>query len=147
MARKLLRISVAILAGVAFGGVQEGGGDMSSQISTAATTPSAVPIETRKDPAIWREFQDASLPLIDTEVVTVCCVCRNEQSVPFASGFDYELKTCRNEWQFVKCSHCGHVWLNPRPAIPTLPIIYPRSYYAYSYDTEVNGIARKAKAI
>jgi SAM-dependent methyltransferase len=142
-----LRVSVAILAGVAVGGVQKGRGDMSSQVSTAASTPPAVPIEIRKDPAIWREFQDVSLPLIDTEVVSVCCVCRNEQSVPFASGFDYELKTCRNKWQFVKCGNCGHVWLNPRPAISALPIIYPRSYYAYTYDSEVNGIARKAKAI
>jgi SAM-dependent methyltransferase len=145
MARKLLRVFVAVLAGVAAGGMQEGHGRMSGQISTA--TASAAPFVAQDDGGVWREFQDPSLPLIDTEAVPACSVCRSEQSVPFASGFDYELKTCRNKWQFVKCGCCGHVWLNPRPAISALPIIYPRSYYAYTYDSEVNGIARKAKAI
>lgn len=93
------------------------------------------------------EFRDSSLPLIDTEDVPACSVCAGSSFAPFAFGYDYEIQTCRNEWRFVQCSSCGHVWLNPRPAISALPIIYPKTYYAYSYDTEVNSIARSAKAM
>jgi len=60
-------------------------------------------------------------------------------------GFDYELLTCVNPWYFVQCSHCGHVWLNPRPAVAELGTIYPPTYYAYNY-AGINPIARKAKA-
>jgi SAM-dependent methyltransferase len=93
------------------------------------------------------EFQDDSLPLIDTEFVPRCAVCGNNTYTSFAHGFDYEIKTCRNPWTFVKCAECSHVWLNPRPAVSALPIIYPATYYAYTYDTEVNPIARRAKAM
>lgn len=91
------------------------------------------------------EFCDDALPLIETEEVPRCAVCEGLSFAPFARGYDYEIRTCRNEWHFVKCGDCGHVWLNPRPAISTLPLIYPKSYYAYSYDTEVNRFARAAK--
>lgn len=99
------------------------------------------------DPEIPGEFQDPTLPLIDTEEVPHCSVCSSGDFRPFARGYDYEIKTCRNQWHFVKCSRCGHVWLNPRPAISALPIIYPQTYYAYSYDTEVHSVARAAKAM
>lgn len=92
------------------------------------------------------EFQDSSLPLIQTEDVPLCAVCSSEEFRPFASGFDYEIKTNRNQWHFVKCVRCGHVWLNPRPGIGELSTIYPKTYYAYSYDTEVNAVARAGKA-
>jgi SAM-dependent methyltransferase len=60
-------------------------------------------------------------------------------------GFDYELLTCSNVWHFVQCAICGHVWLNPRPAVDVLGVIYPPTYYAYNYG-EINPIARNAKA-
>jgi 2-polyprenyl-3-methyl-5-hydroxy-6-metoxy-1,4-benzoquinol methylase len=59
-------------------------------------------------------------------------------------GFDYELLTCSNPWRFVQCRACQHVWLNPRPAVAELGVVYPPTYYAYNYDT-INPIARKAK--
>jgi 2-polyprenyl-3-methyl-5-hydroxy-6-metoxy-1,4-benzoquinol methylase len=93
------------------------------------------------------ELQGSLLPLIETEPVPNCPVCGHHINTLFASGFDYEMKTCRNQWTFVKCSGCGHVWLNPRPAISTLPIIYPKNYYAYTYQSEINPIAIRAKEI
>jgi 2-polyprenyl-3-methyl-5-hydroxy-6-metoxy-1,4-benzoquinol methylase len=93
------------------------------------------------------EFWDEALPLIATEQVPLCAVCGNAAFKPFATGFDYESKTCRNPWTFVECSKCGHVWLNPRPAISTLSVIYPKTYYAYSYKTQINPIAVKAKEL
>ncbi len=92
------------------------------------------------------EFRDVSLPLIATERVDTCVVCGAAEFVPVARGYDYELRTCRNEWTFVQCTQCEHVWLNPRPAVATLDVIYPRHYYAYDYETRINAIARWGKA-
>jgi 2-polyprenyl-3-methyl-5-hydroxy-6-metoxy-1,4-benzoquinol methylase len=93
-----------------------------------------------------REFLDDSLPAIATEEVPRCIVCGAATSTPFASGYDYELRTCRNEWQFVQCASCAHVWLNPRPAIASLEVIYPKHYYAYDYESRINPAARWAKS-
>jgi SAM-dependent methyltransferase len=86
-------------------------------------------------------------PLIATESVAVCAVCGGVETREYARGYDYELRTCRNEWIFVRCTGCGHVWLNPRPAVESLGIIYPPHYYAYDYETRVNAIARRGKAL
>jgi len=37
--------------------------------------------------------------------------------------------------------------LDPRPPAATLGVIYPPHYYAYVYETRVNAIARRAKAL
>jgi SAM-dependent methyltransferase len=87
----------------------------------------------------------ADKPLIDTEPVPICPVCGSGQQHRFASGYDYESLTCCNEWHFVACDRCSHVWLNPRPAIGTLPIIYPPTYYAYNYQQQISPLAVKGK--
>lgn len=97
------------------------------------------------DEQVPLEFQDKSLPLIPVEEVSTCAICGGESSSLFACGYDYEIKTCRNKWIFVQCSKCAHVWLNPRPAISSLPVIYPKTYYAYSYKTQIHSLAVKAK--
>jgi 2-polyprenyl-3-methyl-5-hydroxy-6-metoxy-1,4-benzoquinol methylase len=102
------------------------------------------------DPDAWRlkeapeEFSRVNSPLIETESVPRCTVCGGLEFTEFAVGFDYELLTCRNPWRFVQCSNCRHVWLNPRPAVHTLSVIYPPTYYAYNYG-KINPVARKAK--
>ena len=87
----------------------------------------------------------ADKPLIATEAVPLCPVCGGNTFHPFASGYDYESLTCRNEWHFVACDRCTHVWLNPRPAIETLPVIYPPTYYAYNYQQQISPLAVKGK--
>ncbi len=102
------------------------------------------------DTDAWRltrppeEFSRSGSPLISTVTVARCPVCRAADFTEFAVGFDYELRTCGNPWRFVQCSACRHVWLNPRPAVGELHVIYPPSYYAYNY-AKINPIARKAK--
>lgn len=92
-------------------------------------------------------FASGKLPLIPEEAVPACPVCETAgQYTRLASGYDYELETCANAWHFVRCDVCGHVWLNPRPAVSALPIIYPPTYYAYNYDEQVNPIAKRGKA-
>ena len=90
------------------------------------------------------EFQQRGAPWISTEDVPECPVCGRQDHHPYATGFDYELLTCRNPWNLVQCSACAHVWLHPRPAVQELSVIYPRTYYAYNYGN-INPVARKAK--
>ena len=85
-------------------------------------------------------------PVIATTAVPQCVLCGGNQHSPFSSGFDYESETCANTWTFVRCDACAHVWLTPRPAVETLGIIYPPTYYAYNYDQQISSIAVKAKA-
>jgi len=92
------------------------------------------------------EFLRRGVPAIATEDVSSCPVCGSREFAQFAVGFDYELLTCCNPWRFVQCSVCHHVWLNPRPAVSELPVVYPPTYYAYNYSA-INPIARKAKAL
>jgi SAM-dependent methyltransferase len=84
---------------------------------------------------------------VATEDVESCPVCSAESWKPVARGFDYELGTCSNEWTFVRCDSCTHLWLHPRPAVAELPTIYPPDYYAYTYRDSVNPIALRAKDV
>lgn len=85
-------------------------------------------------------------PLVATTPVPRCVVCGAVATRQFAAGFDYELLTCANEWRFVQCRNCGHVWLDPRPDVEALSVIYPPTYYAYHYD-EISKLARWGKAL
>jgi SAM-dependent methyltransferase len=93
------------------------------------------------------EFHACAVPWIETEEVPACAVCGVERFDLYTVGFDYELRTCRNPWRFVQCRACGHVWLNPRPALAALPVIYPPTYYSYNYKQQINRVARWAKAL
>ncbi len=93
------------------------------------------------------EFLEEGAPLIETEEVPSCAVCGSERFATQAVGFDYELRTCRNPWRFVRCAECSHVWLNPRPSVDTLRVIYPPSYYAYNYEEQIGAIARRGKEL
>lgn len=88
----------------------------------------------------------STLPQIPTTAEPRCVLCGGLQHRPFADGYDFELETCGNRWQFVECTGCTHVWLHPRPAVETLATIYPPSYYAYGFSTKLNPIAVRGKA-
>lgn len=84
-------------------------------------------------------------PTIATEEVAKCPVCSSAQRQQFASGFDYEIETCDNLWNFWKCRSCSAVWLDPRPAVSELGTIYPPTYYAYQIEQKVSPFLLKGK--
>ena len=98
-----------------------------------------------QDTALPAEFEDAAIPSIPTEAAGPCALCGGAAFGEFASGYDYELRTCRNRWTFQECAGCGHVQLDPRPLASTLGIIYPPHYYSYNMESEVSPIALKGK--
>jgi 2-polyprenyl-3-methyl-5-hydroxy-6-metoxy-1,4-benzoquinol methylase len=104
--------------------------------------------ETRRERAPHQPpLELSAAPIIATDRVAACVVCGGATVGECARGYDYELGTCSNEWRFVQCERCRHVWLDPRPSAATLGVIYPPHYYAYEYETRVNAIARRAKAL
>lgn len=88
----------------------------------------------------------SGLPMIPVAPVPDCPLCDAGAAVPYASGYDYELRTSANRWTFVSCTGCGHVRLDPRPAVETLATIYPPHYYAYDFARKVHPIAVRGKA-
>ena len=92
-------------------------------------------------------FESTRLSPIPTDDITNCPVCQANSFKTYTVGYDYEYLTCSNEWRLVECAACSHVWLNPRPTIKSLPIIYPKSYYSYTYEDEINPVAVKGKEI
>ena len=96
---------------------------------------------------IPREIASSGAPLIATTAVPACAVCGGDSTSVHATGYDYELQTCRNEWTFVQCDACSHIWLTPRPSVEALRTIYPPSYYAYDYESRINPVARWGKSV
>jgi SAM-dependent methyltransferase len=65
-------------------------------------------------------------------VETRCALCGEARAEPVASGRDFEYDTCPNEFRFVRCAGCAHVYLSPRPGVADLGVIYPADYYAFA---------------
>ncbi len=70
------------------------------------------------------------IPLRLTE--TRCALCGSDDAETAATGFDFEYDTAPNEFRFVRCRACGHLYLNPRPLASDLGVIYPSNYYAFA---------------
>lgn len=100
------------------------------------------------DPSVATNYgtRAKDAPMVETEMVPNCAVCGVFDFEDYAAGFDYESLTCRNQWRFVRCRRCGHVWLNPRPTAAMLSVVYPPTYYAYNFESQVNVVARRGKA-
>ena len=92
------------------------------------------------------EIEASGAPIVDTDQVEVCEVCGARRSSVLATGYDYELITCRNQWTYVACEDCGHVWIDPRPSVDALDVIYPPTYYAYNYQ-QISPLLRRGKEV
>jgi len=68
-----------------------------------------------------------------------CVICGSAESSPVAAGFDYEYWTTLQEFRFVACAGCGHVYLNPRPVPRHAGRIYPSDYYTLRGRHSGNG--------
>lgn len=64
-------------------------------------------------------------------VETTCTLCGSNTADVCAAGTDFEYATARNEFTFVRCRQCDHVYLNPRPRVEDLDVIYPSNYYSF----------------
>ena len=68
-----------------------------------------------------------------------CCICGHRMAEPVAVGEDFEYRSCPDTFLAVRCSECGLVYLNPRPAVSELSHIYPPEYHAYDFSASRYG--------
>ena len=68
------------------------------------------------------------LKKLDCEEIS-CCICGSNSNRSVSRGYDYEYQTTQQEFTFVQCNNCGHLFLNPRPKITCADLIYPPNYY------------------
>jgi SAM-dependent methyltransferase len=71
---------------------------------------------------------------------TVCCLCGMEDGDPIAVGEDFEYRTSRDTFLFMRCRGCGLAYLNPRPADDELARIYPANYHAFQFNPQQFGL-------
>jgi SAM-dependent methyltransferase len=60
-----------------------------------------------------------------------CLLCGTNDSIVLHELADYQTSLPGN-FAFVKCKHCGLLYLNPRPSVVDIGNYYPRSYSPYS---------------
>ncbi|MDD5583468.1 MAG: class I SAM-dependent methyltransferase [Candidatus Omnitrophica bacterium] len=58
-----------------------------------------------------------------------CGLCGSVVHAAIAQGYDYEYQTTTQQFTFVQCAQCGHIFLSPRPKMAYAHIIYPSNYY------------------
>lgn len=75
-----------------------------------------------------------------------CCVCDADDAEPVGTGEDYEYRTSADTFLAVRCSACGLVYLNPRPAVSEFETIYPPTYHAFDFSEKDFGIVYKIRS-
>jgi len=78
-------------------------------------------------------------------VTVPCNNCGQTAGQIVAQGPDFEYRTAAEEFTMVRCSGCGLVYLNPRPAPEELPTIYPERYIPYHFDDHLTPFMRRAR--
>lgn len=78
-------------------------------------------------------------------VAVACVLCGSDAPEVMAHGYDFEYATVQNKFKFDRCEKCGHWYLNPRPRVTDLNVIYPNTYYAFSDN--INPIVKKLRGV
>jgi hypothetical protein len=86
-------------------------------------------------------------PLIETYSIGKCILCGSNDLIFYTSGLDYEMRSCANIWEFKKCANCEHLQLDPRPALSSMDVIYPKNYYSYTMSQKINKFILLGKSI
>lgn len=63
-----------------------------------------------------------------------CALCGTDKSEEICITQDFCYETCENDFAYVRCSSCGHVYLRNRPTLDSLDVIYPNTYLTYGYE-------------
>lgn len=61
-----------------------------------------------------------------------CSGCGGESFSVVATGRDYIYHGTEDTFRYVRCGSCGHFYLNPRPDISQLSLMYPANYGTFS---------------
>ena len=75
-----------------------------------------------------------------------CCICGGVDGAPVGVGEDFEYHTSAQSFLAVRCPSCSLIYLDPRPSISSLPLIYPDEYHAFAFDAERFGIVFRIRS-
>jgi SAM-dependent methyltransferase len=65
-------------------------------------------------------------------VHTACPLCGSDEAEPVAVGNDAACQVTGDSFLMLSCTHCGLLYLDPRPAIEEQSRLYPPSYFEWS---------------
>ena len=85
-------------------------------------------------------LDDESIPAAIEVTDVRCAVCGGDRAETVAVGYDYEYRTSRQSWTYVRCAECALVYLNPRPSTGELGTIYPPTYYSFDEAQRDSGL-------
>lgn len=74
-----------------------------------------------------------------------CDICGPSVVEPVGVGEDFEYWTSPDTFLAVRCTACGLVYLDPRPAATELDRIYPPTYHAFDFSEERFGLVYKVR--
>ena len=75
-----------------------------------------------------------------------CCICKSNTAAVIGKGKDFEYNTSIDTFSAVRCSSCGLIYLNPRPSVSDLEIIYPTIYHAFNFSKKDFGFVYKVRS-
>lgn len=102
-----------------------------------------IPSKTRLRSNIFSEFTIAVIDQMKCSY-TICSNCNSSSFSSIASGRDYIYHGTEDVFTYVQCDDCQHFYLNPRPAIDQLSLMYPENYGTFSnrFQGRTNILAR-----
>ena len=74
-----------------------------------------------------------------------CCFCHSKSASSVCRTLDFCYETCSNEFDYVACDDCGHVYLRNRPTLDELGTIYPSNYLAYQYEEQLGSFINEVR--
>jgi len=88
-------------------------------------------------------FQRAPAVGITKQQVPRCPACDSDRRHLLTSVAEHEYTTTTSdEFPLVECEGCGAWYLDPRPHVSALDVIYPPNYYAYVQDAKAQSGAK-----
>jgi len=78
------------------------------------------------------------------KVYTCCNNCESTNSTLVTTGTDFECGVTDDVFNIVRCSDCGLLYMNPRPDLSELPVIYPSHYAPYNVEDNYDDRQRRS---
>ncbi len=77
-------------------------------------------------------------------IEVACNFCGSQNRQPVTTGMDYEYEVSDEVFQITKCRDCGLVYMNPRPDVSELPVLYPPHYAPYNVEADFDACTRNS---
>lgn len=95
---------------------------------------------------INQKMKFKGFPEATTKVEIVPCPgCGSSGCRPLTQSMDYDYLTTGDVFTVVQCDGCGLLYVNPRPSLEEIDMIYPVHYSAYHFGEIKNSVIRKAR--